>query len=61
VCSLNESGRVLWGIRPKEGLTRTISKLKQAKRVRTSNADAIHDDHELLVTSTLTRPPAENE
>lgn len=47
-----------------EGLELTVPELKRANRIRTSVADAIqtiHDDHNLLVTSTLTRPPVENE
>jgi len=46
-----------------EGLELTVPELKRANRVRTSVADAIqsvHDDHDLLVTSTLTRAPVEN-
>jgi amidase/aspartyl-tRNA(Asn)/glutamyl-tRNA(Gln) amidotransferase subunit A len=46
-----------------EGLELTVPELKRANRVRTSVADAIqavHDDHDLLVTSTLTRPPVRN-
>lgn len=47
-----------------EGLALTVPELKRANRVRSSVADAIqavHDDYDLLVTSTLTRRPIEND
>jgi amidase/aspartyl-tRNA(Asn)/glutamyl-tRNA(Gln) amidotransferase subunit A len=47
-----------------EGLALTVPELKRANRVRTSVADAIravHANHDLLVTSTLSRPPVKNE
>lgn len=46
------------------GLELTVPELKRANRVRTSVADTIqevHDEYDLLVTSTLTRPPVEND
>ncbi len=46
-----------------EGLELTVPEVKRANRIRTSVADAvqsIHDEHDLLITSTLTRPPVEN-
>jgi amidase/aspartyl-tRNA(Asn)/glutamyl-tRNA(Gln) amidotransferase subunit A len=45
------------------GLELTVPELKRANRIRTSVADTIqevHDEYELVVTSTLTRPPIEN-
>jgi amidase/aspartyl-tRNA(Asn)/glutamyl-tRNA(Gln) amidotransferase subunit A len=45
------------------GLDLSVPDLKRANRVRTSMRDAINevfDDHDLLVTSTLSRPPVEN-
>jgi amidase/aspartyl-tRNA(Asn)/glutamyl-tRNA(Gln) amidotransferase subunit A len=47
----------------KTGMETTVPELRRATRVRTALRDALndlHDQYDLLVTSTLTRPPVEN-
>jgi amidase/aspartyl-tRNA(Asn)/glutamyl-tRNA(Gln) amidotransferase subunit A len=47
----------------KTGMETTVPELRRATRVRTAFRDALndlHDQYDLLVTSTLTRPPVEN-
>lgn len=45
------------------GMNLTITEIKRANRIRTSVMDTVqtvHEDHDLIATSTLTRPPVQN-